>query len=224
MLDELWYSSFSILAFYKLSILKCFRLTGLQQPHNSIYLFICVYKYHSQWKLYAPSPHPPTQGFIAGHDNTFCGKPFGQHRSPPKIYNLLSVRAGEAQRAKSLTIQPRKTQNLSNLWASTKGNYLQPGWAATDVSAAASLRMILDSQTSNSFQHSEHKPTASKSIPSLEKRGNSRWCPQDLMITSTTKWRIWMWNFTKTFHGTGSPLTIKMPPWMLLSKGLERLI
>lgn len=75
-----------------------------------------------------PNPPSPTQGFIAGHANTFCGKPFGH---PPKSYNLLCCggrRQGRwRERAKNLNnTSPATTQNLNNLWASTKRNYLHP--------------------------------------------------------------------------------------------------
>lgn len=144
------------------------------------------------WQLWGKTPNPPplTQSFIAGHDNTFCRKPFGQHRSPLK--NLQPAlcggrRQGRHREQKPWQNSPAKTQNLSNLRTSTKGNCLQPSQTQHKLSGQTKMCLqqplsgwvwSLDRQISNSFQQSEHKPIASKSIPSLGKGGDSRWCPQ----------------------------------------------
>lgn len=67
-----------------------------------------------------PNPPSPTQGFIAGHDNTFCGKPFGH---PPKSYNLLCCggrRQGRwrerEQKTSTTPVQPQpKTSTIYGL-------------------------------------------------------------------------------------------------------------
>lgn len=171
-----------------------------------------------------PNPPSPTQGFIAGHDNIFCGKFSTGY--PPKTCNLLALGAGGRGDTESKNLNntsPATTQNLSNLWASTKGNYLHPrqtqhkqGRLAGQPQPCVQQPLLgwfwtPDSQTSNSFQQSEHKSVAWKGR-------EFQVMPTDLMIRSITRWRLWIWNFTKTLHGIGSPLTRKMPPLNALFK------
>lgn len=97
-----------------------------------------------------------------------CAKPFGQHRSSPKkTYNLLTVGAGGRRGTETKNLNntcPATKQNLSHLWASTKGNHLHPSQTQCRQGRLAGLPQMcseqplsgwfwtLDSQTSNSLQ------------------------------------------------------------------------
>lgn len=155
--------------------------------------------------------------------------PLARTGHSPKTYNLLSVGAGGRGGTASKNLDntsPATTQNRSNLWASAKGNYLHPrqtqhkqGRLAGQTQMCLQQPLLgwswaLDSQTSKSFQQSEHTSVAWKGK-------EFQVMPTDLMIRSITWWRLWIWNFTKTLHGIGSPLTRKTPPKCSFQKGLR---
>lgn len=104
----------------------------------------------------------PTQGFIAGHDNIFCGKPFGQHRSSPKptAYSQQGQKAGEAQRAKTSTksVQPQpKTSSIYGLLL--KGITSTPGRPSTKREGwLDSHRCVCSSLCEDDFEHWAVRP------------------------------------------------------------------
>lgn len=173
-----------------------------------------------------PTLPSPAQGFIAGHDKMFSGKPFGQRRSSPKNLQPTCRRAGGRGGTESKNLDktsPAAIQDPGCLWASPKGNYFHPSQTQHKQGRLAGqpqtclqqsllgLFWTLDGQTSNSLQQPEHKSVAWKG-------SEFQIMPTDLMIRSITRWRLWIWNFTKTLHGILKSPEKKNAPHNALSK------
>lgn len=118
------------------------------------------------------SPFPYPRFYCWAWHHVLCKTLWPAQVIPQKTYNLLTVGAGGRRGTETKNLNntcPATKQNLSNLWASTKGNYLHLNQTQCKQGRLAGLPQTcsqqplsgwfwtLDSQTSNSLQQSEHK-------------------------------------------------------------------